>query len=95
MSYFLGLTMEAKKEAHSFLKVKDFADMYGVSLSWVYKYVKTGEIPIVQMPGGALRIDYAAYKARYESGQQNRSLKISISNSPSRYHTRGDDTWLD
>ena len=87
--------MQAKKENHNFLTVKEFASIYKVTISWVYKYVKTGEIPIVNMPGGALRIDYAAYQARYENGQVNRSLKISISNSPSRYPKKGDYSWLE
>lgn len=33
---------------------QEYAEMYGVSLSWVYAGVKRGDIPSLTMPGGRL-----------------------------------------
>lgn len=81
-----------------YLTAKEFAEKFNVSIGWVYKYVKTGDIPVIKMPGNVIRIDSEKYLQQYgdsSTAKKHRSLKICNSSLSSQYHIKGDTSWLD
>jgi len=87
-----------EKKLPKTMSVKEFANSFGLSKATVYRYIQTGEIPIVPLPGKIRRIDYEKYIEQYGQGSLNEpcSLKTdSYGSSSGLYHQKGDTSWLD
>lgn len=75
------------------LKPREVAERLNVSVSLVYKWARSGELPLVPLPGSVVRIDWDAFTGVKPRSQVSRSLKTK-KNASNPYHQKGDTGWL-